>query len=99
MDENDKLQLTALRTNMENLIRAVNEIKEQIKGLSDTHISKETFEALKSRVQNVETSHITKEAFDAIRDRVSLMEKIVFGGLGVVIVTVLGAVLMLVIRQ
>lgn len=79
MDENAKNQLVALGISMEHLIKSVDEIKEQIKALR--------------------TSHITIETFNALRDRVSMMEKIVFGGLGVVLVTVLGAIIALVIRQ
>lgn len=79
MDENDRLQLTALKSDMEHLIKSVDEIKEQIKTLGN--------------------SHITKATFDALRERVNLLEKIVFGGLGVVLITVLGAIIALVIRK
>lgn len=79
MDDNDRLQLTALKSDMEHLIKSVDEIKEQIKALGN--------------------SHITKATFDALRERVNLLEKIVFGGLGVVLITVLGAIIALVIRK
>lgn len=79
MEEADRLQLTALHTDMAHLLKSVDELKQKIELLG--------------------TTYITKVAFEALRDRVAMVEKIVFGGLGVVLITVLGAIIALVIRQ
>lgn len=63
-----------------------------------THLL-ETVNEIKARLNGIGNSHITKEAFEALKDRVQLMEKIVFGALGVVLITVLGAIIALVIRK
>lgn len=55
-----------------------------------------SFEELKQQLTN---GYATKEVVKSLADRTTLLEKIVFGAIGITVITVLGAIIALVIRK
>ncbi len=55
-----------------------------------------SFEELKKQLTD---GYPTKEVAKSLSDRIALLEKIVFGGIGIVIITVLGSIITLVIKK
>ena len=58
-----------------------------------------TVDEVKTKLNGFTSSHVSVEGWQALKDRVSLIERITFGAAGIVVISVIGAVIALVIKR
>lgn len=61
--------------------------------------TKNTEQDVREIKSNLEGKFVTKESFSALQEKVALLQRIVFGLIGLIVVAVFGAILRLVINQ